>query len=267
MWLAGAWCHHPTAHSPRDPEEIGHLVSVRRRTTPLQDLLRPRRPRSQCPKAALQLHPSPSGKRSLPTGYCAHARAPGRGCLWPGPDPRLGPRRPEAGAAPARRPGARVCWGIPRSRSSGVGPGMGFRSQGGGHCGLGPENLKCLKGELRLPSGRQRKHPHLCHRDPRSPAAKKLPITFPPHALPTQTHTNTPIPCAAASRGGGGGRKRTGRKGSQLPFQAGSRAPGKAFPPTGASETCTRRVPRPPNRSTGAEGRRFAFLGKGVGLS
>lgn len=57
---AAVLCNHPTAHSPLGPEEIRHLASVRRRTTPLQDLLRPRKPRSQGSKAALQLHPSPS---------------------------------------------------------------------------------------------------------------------------------------------------------------------------------------------------------------
>lgn len=110
---------------------------------------------------------------------------------------------------------------------------------------LGPKkHLACLKGELRLPSGREKKHPHFCHRDPCPPAATELPVTFPPNALPTQIHTNTPIPCAAASRGGGGGRKRSARKASRLPFQTGSRAPEKFFPPTGRPETPTGRVSR-----------------------
>lgn len=116
--------------------------------------------------------------------------------------------------------------------------------------------LKCLKGGLRLSKGRPGKHPHLCHRDPCPPAAKELPVIFPPNALPTQIHTNTPIPCAAASRGGGGGRKRSGRKASKLPFQAGSRAPEKFFPPRRAPETPTGRVSRTLRRLTGAEGRR-----------
>lgn len=60
VYLPAVLSNHPTAHSPLGPEEIRHLASVRRRTTPLQDLLRPRKPRSQGSEAALQLHPSPS---------------------------------------------------------------------------------------------------------------------------------------------------------------------------------------------------------------
>lgn len=67
---------------------------------------------------------------------------------------------------------------------------------------------------------------------------------------------NLKVPCAAASRGGGGGRKRSGRKASKLPFQAGSRAPEKFFPPRRAPETPTGRVSRTLRRLTGAEGRR-----------
>lgn len=81
---------------------------------------------------------------------------------------------------------------------------------------LGPQkNLKCLKWGSRLPKGRQGKHPHLCHQDPCPPAAKELPVTFPPNALPTQIHTNTPIPCAAASRSGGGGKEAVWEKREQ----------------------------------------------------
>lgn len=141
-------------------------------------------------------------------------------CPHPCPRPRLPfpqPRptrrylsglRPEA--APARNRDAGVGWGIPRSGSSGMDPGSGFAPNGDALDGydprLGPKKyLKCLKWGLRLPRGRQRNYPHLCHRDPCPPAAKELPVTFPPNALPTQIHTNTPIPCAAASRGGGWG--------------------------------------------------------------
>ena len=155
--------------------------------------------------------------------------------------------RPEP--APARSPDARVGRGIPGSGSSGTDPGIRFRSQCGRFGRVQPstgpqEYLKCLKVGLRLPSGRQRKYPHLCHRNPCPPAAKKLSVTFPPNTLPTETHTNTPIPCTAASRGGGGGRKRSGRKGGTLPFQAGSRAAEKFFL-TRDSETFTGVFPGP----------------------
>lgn len=106
-----------------DPEEIRHLVSVRRRATPLQDLLRPRKTRSQGSKAALQLHPSPSRKCSLPTGYSALTRVPGHGCLSLSPDRQADIFPDRTGAAPARNPDARVGWGISRSRSSGMDPG------------------------------------------------------------------------------------------------------------------------------------------------
>lgn len=144
-------------------------------------------------------------------------------------DPQV-PHRAEAEAAPARNRDARVGGGHSSLTLLGDGPGVSFAPNGGATDGhdppLGPRKyLKCLKWGLRLPRGRERKYPHLRHRDLWPPAARELPATFPPNALPTQIHTNTPIPCAAASRGGGGGRKRPARKGSERPSRAGSVLP------------------------------------------
>nr|KAF6343446.1 PIH1 domain containing 2 [Pipistrellus kuhlii] len=148
-----------------------------------------------------------------------------------------------------------------------MGPGIGFRSQWGrgGHFGPGPEKyLKCLKGELRLPSGRQRRHPHLCHRDP-LPGGREAPGSPPatrPPRTDTHKHTHT-VRRGLAWRGWG--RKRTGRKGSDLPFLAGSRAPEKSFPPTERSEASAGRVSRTLQGSPGAGGRRAPFWKGGSG--
>lgn len=125
---------------------------------------------------------------------------------------------------------------IPRSRWAGTAPGgsVSLPGQNGdtGHgrgLPLGPGNcLGCLKGSLRFPRGDRKKHPHVCQRAPCPAAASALPAAFPRNALPTQTHTNTPIPCAAASRGG------VGEK-AAASFRAGSRAPEKRFLSTGDS--------------------------------
>uniref|UniRef100_A0A8C0Q6L3 PIH1 domain-containing protein 2 n=1 Tax=Canis lupus familiaris TaxID=9615 RepID=A0A8C0Q6L3_CANLF len=125
---------------------------------------------------------------------------------------------------------------MPRSRSSGTAPGPGRRSpEGLGTLRTGtplawaPTNTRSARrgegrgrggrgGEGRLPSGRQKIRRRLCHRDPCPPAATELGVTFPPNALPVQTHTNTPIPCAAASRGGDwGGAIGLGDKGAGFP--------------------------------------------------
>lgn len=165
-------------------------------------------------------------------------------CPHPWPRPRLpfpqpaptgrslfGPR-PEA--VPARNPDGRLKGGMPPFTLLWDGP-RGWaslsRKDGDGPDGynlrLGPRDTQSArKGSggggvgLRLPSGRRRKHPSLCHRDPCPPAATELPVTFPPNALPIQTHTNTPIPCAAASRGGDlGGGIGLGDKGAGFPFR------------------------------------------------
>lgn len=138
-----------------------------------------------------------------------------------------------ASALPAHAPLGRPRGWVPPSQKDGD-------ALAGDAPRLGPKKyLEWLKRGLRLPSGRHRKYPHLRHRHPCPPAAAELPVTFPPNTLPTETHTNTPIPCAAASRDGGRGRKGSGGEGSRLPFQAGSRAPKKFFPPTGVTETPT----------------------------
>lgn len=108
---------------------------------------------------------------------------------------------------------------------------------------MGPGKcLECLGGSWRIPRGSRGKHPHVCQRAPCPAAASALLAAFPRNALPTQTHTNTPIPCAAASRGG------VGEK-AAASFRAGSRAPGKRFPPT---ETSTERARWSPWKLTGA---------------
>ena len=130
---------------------------------------------------------------------------------------------------------------------------------------LGPKMyLEWLKGGLRLPSGRQRKYPHLRHRDPCPPAATELPVTFPPNALPTQTHTNTPIPCAAASRGGGGGGSGLGEEGADFPSrpevvllrnsshqQESQRLPQESFQDTLEVDRCRKGGGRLPGKEVG----------------
>lgn len=141
-----------------------------------------------------------------------------------------------AGAGAGAERGLPAEPGIPRSRWAGTAPGgsVSLPGQNGdtGHgrgLPLGPGNcLGCLRGSLRFPRGDQKKHPHVCQRAPCPAAASALPAAFPRNALPTQTHTNTPIPCAAASRGG------VGEK-AAASFRAGSRAPEKRFLPTGDS--------------------------------
>lgn len=142
--------------------------------------------------------------------------------------------RARTGAGAERGP--RAAPGIPRSRRAGTAPGgsvsLPGQNGGTGHghgLPLGPGKcLACLRGSLRSPRGSREKHPHVCQRAPCPAAASAPPAAFPPNALPTQTHTNTPIPCAAASRGGVGGK-------AAASFRAGSRAPEKRFPVTGDS--------------------------------
>lgn len=143
-------------------------------------------------------------------------------CPHPWPRPRLpfpqptptgrSLSRPRPEAAPARNPAGRLDAGMPRSRSSGTDPRVGLRSperNGDALDGYNPRQGPKKYPEcpdrgggagVRLPSVRE--NTPVCHRDPCPPAATELPVTFPPNALPIQTHTNTPIPCAAASRGG-----------------------------------------------------------------
>lgn len=228
-----------SAHSPLGPEEIRHLVSVRRRATPLQDLLRPGKTRSQGSKAALRLHPSPSRKCSLPTGDCARTRVPGHGRLSLGPHRAAALSRQDGGCAGAEsgRPGGRGHFPRPLL---GAGPGgLGFAPSGGAlgryDPRLGPrENLEFLKRGARLPKGRPGKHAHLCHRAPCPPAAEELPVTplrTPSPHTHTHTHTHTVRRGLAWRRGGGG---LGGKSARQLPLRAGSRAPEKVFPPTRA---------------------------------
>lgn len=156
---------------------------------------------------------------------------------FPQPSPpggSLSGTQARAGAGAER--GLRADPGIPRSRWAGTAPGgsVSLPGQNGdtghGHglpLGRG-KCLACLRGRLRFPKGSRGKHPHACQRAPCPAAASALSAAFPRNALPTQTHTNTPIPCAAASRGG------VGEK-AAASFRAGSRAPEKRFPPTGDS--------------------------------
>lgn len=153
---------------------------------------------------------------------------------FPQPSPpggSLSGTQARAGAGAER--GLRADRGIPCSRWAGTGPGgsVSLPGQNGdtghGHgLPLGPGKcLACLRGSLRFPRGSRGKHPHVCQRAPCPATASALSAAFPRNALPTQTHTNTPIPCAAASRGG------VGEK-AAASFRAGSRAPEKRFPPT-----------------------------------
>lgn len=162
----------------------------------------------------------------------------------PHPRPRLRLPSPSRARPAARsrgpRPEVRACGradrGIPRSRWAGPAPGgsLSLPGQNGdtglGHgLPLGPRKyLECLGGSLRFPRGRGGKRPHVCQRAPCPAAAPALSAAFPRNALPTQTHTHTPIPCAAASRGGVGEKVAAS-------FRAGSRTPEKRFPPTGDS--------------------------------
>lgn len=72
-------------------------------------------------------------------------------------------------------------------------------------------------------------------------APGNLPSKRPPHTN-SHKHTHT-VHRSLAWRGWG--RKRTGRKDSKLPLQAGSRAAEKVFPPTGDSETSRGGFPAP----------------------
>lgn len=170
---------------------------------------------------------------------------------FPQPSPpggSLSGTQARAGAGAER--GLRADRGIPRSRWAGTAPGgsVSLPGQNGdtghGHgLPLGPGKcLACLRGSLRFPRGSRGKHPHFCQRAPCPATASALSAAFPRNALPTQTHTNTPIPCAAASRGG------VGEK-AAASFRAGSRAPEKRFPP---QETPTERARRSPWKLSGA---------------
>lgn len=235
--------HHSNAHSPLDPGEIRHLASVRRRTTPLQDLLRPR---SQA-KAALQLHPSPSWKRSLPTGYSALTRGPGHGRLSLSPG-RQANISPDWGRRLLRR-GIRTAWlagAFPAHAPLGWPRGLGFAPQKGwGHFGLvrpstGPQDVsRVAEGGVGASKWKTEKIPPSSSPEPLPPsghgAPGNLPSKRPPHTN-THKHTHT-VRRSLAWRGWG--RKRSERRGCRLPFQAGSRALEKFFPPTGVPETPT----------------------------
>lgn len=162
--------------------------------------------------------------------------------------------RTEAGGCAGQDPGRPGGLGIPRSRSSGMGPGTGFRSQWGRFGPVRPstgprEVSKVPERGAEASRWKTEKTPPSLSPGSLPPAAKKLPVTFPPNALPTQIHTNTPIPCTAASRGGGGGGSGLGEKTASFPFrpevvllrksshQRETRRPhGEGFQPRGSSQ-------------------------------
>lgn len=199
------------------------------KTQPSHRLFRPHpRPRPRLP------FPGPDP----PAGICLHRgrrlrRRGGRAPAWPGHSPLtlLGDG-----------PGDWVS--LPRGRSGRLRP------------STGPQEVsKMPEGGAEAPKWKAEKTPPSLSPGPLPPSGQEapggLPSKRPPHTN-TYKHTHT-VHRGLAWRGRG--RKRAGRKGSRLPFQAGSRAPEKVFPPKG-DRTSTGRVSRTPKRETGAEGRR-----------
>lgn len=208
---------------------------MRRRTTPLQDLLRPRKQGVRAERQLCSFTRVLRENAAFPPVTVPSPEAQAT-AAFPEPSPpggSLSGTQARAGAGAER--GLRAGPGIPRSRWAGTAPGgsVSLPGQNGdtGHgygLPLGPGKcLGCLRESWRFPRGSRNKH-HVCQRAPGPAAASALPAAFPRNALPTQTHTNTPIPCAAASRGG------VGEK-ATASFRAGSRAPEKRFLPTGDS--------------------------------
>lgn len=182
-------------------------------------------------------------------------------CPHPWPRPRLpfpqpaptgrslfGPR-PEA--APARNPNGRLKGGMPRSRSSGTDPGVGLRSlerMGTVRTGTTfdwaqetprvPERGVGVGGGVEASKWKTEKTPQSLSPGSLPPSGHRapgnLPSKRPPH---TNTHKHTHTVRRSFAWRGFGGRNRSGRQGSGLPFQAGSRAPGKLFPPTGPRDS------------------------------
>uniref|UniRef100_A0A8I3MJ22 PIH1 domain-containing protein 2 n=1 Tax=Canis lupus familiaris TaxID=9615 RepID=A0A8I3MJ22_CANLF len=183
-----------------------------------------------------------------------------------GTAPGPGRRSPEG--LGTLRTGTPLAWAPTNTRSARRGEGRG---RGGGE-GRGGEASK-WKAENTPPSLSPGSLPPSGHG-----ARGNLPSKRPPR---TNTHKHTHTVRRSLAWRGLGGSNRSGRQGSGLPFQAGSRAPEKRFPPPGDPGTAPHPPPPPPpppppgrvssrlSRWKGAEAREAgAFLEKKwVGLS